>query len=720
MHTSKTQSVLVDASFWRRVTVSLLHFLCITIPLFFLFNTDELFEFNKMMLTYGLTLLIGVSYTLALVFSPRFKLPTTFLDLPIALFVASQVLSTLFSIHPFTSFFGYYSRFHGGLLSTLTYCVLYYAAVGTLRQEEVKKIWQSLIISGVLVSIYGILEHFGHSFSCLLVTKGASFGVDCWVQDVRNRVFASFGQPNWLAAYLIGVLPLSYVLLFTSKQRWIQVVYGLATIAMTLALIYTASRSGLLAYGAVLAMLSVYGCWQFLKSTQKHSFIPLALTGVLSAALLLWYPTPFSQVLSRRLFLAATPVPATVPVQPLSAPVNRLEVGGTDSGEIRKIVWTGAYRVWQRYPLLGSGVETFAYSYYLDRPVEHNYVSEWDFLYNKAHNEFLNFLATTGILGLSTYCVFLGASVWLYVRNIRDQQLPSSASWNSIGLLAATAALTISNFFGFSTVSVGILLFLLPACAGVLTKVKEPAANARSFTLSDTTSLTILTLAALVVLSGLGVLFRFWSADIQYTAGKNSLLTGDVRKGFTLLEAAAAKNPNEALFTDTLATEYANYTAQFAQAGEQTTAATLAAKSLSYIRKTLELNQRHLNFYKTSARSLIILSQFDDHYLQAAQEVLVSARALAPTDPKIVYNLGLVEIGLGNTQKGTDLIEESIRLKPDYDTARAQLATEYEKTGDYDRALSHLHYIVEYINPQATEIKERIASLSAAQAARKK
>ena len=84
-----------------------------------------------------------------------------------------------------------------------------------------------------------------------------------------------------------------------------------------------------------------------------------------------------------------------------------LEVGGTESGEIRKIVWRGAVEIYKNYPLLGSGPETFAYSYYNFRPQEHNLVSEWDFLYNKAHNEYLNYLATVGIIGTTAYLILI-------------------------------------------------------------------------------------------------------------------------------------------------------------------------------------------------------------------------------------------------------------------------------------------------------------------------
>src|SRR5690606_34366285 len=63
--------------------------------------------------------------------------------------------------------------------------------------------------------------------------------------------------------------------------------------------------------------------------------------------------------------------------------------GGTDSGKIRQIVWQGAVDIWKANPVFGSGVETFAYAYYLHRPADHNLTSEWDYLYNKAHNEYL-------------------------------------------------------------------------------------------------------------------------------------------------------------------------------------------------------------------------------------------------------------------------------------------------------------------------------------------
>ena len=52
--------------------------------------------------------------------------------------------------------------------------------------------------------------------------------------------------------------------------------------------------------------------------------------------------------------------------------------------------------------LIGTGTETFAFAFYRYRPAGHNLTAN-GILYNKAHNEYLNYLATTGLFGLASY-----------------------------------------------------------------------------------------------------------------------------------------------------------------------------------------------------------------------------------------------------------------------------------------------------------------------------
>jgi O-antigen ligase len=73
--------------------------------------------------------------------------------------------------------------------------------------------------------------------------------------------------------------------------------------------------------------------------------------------------------------------------------------------------------------LFGTGVETFAYAYYFVRPQAHNLTSEWDYLYNKAHNEYLNYFATTGFIGLGTYLLVISTVIIVFLYKIFNFQI---------------------------------------------------------------------------------------------------------------------------------------------------------------------------------------------------------------------------------------------------------------------------------------------------------
>ena len=413
----------------------------------------ELFEFNKMLTVYVFTIIITAAWAIRMITTPLSGVRRTPFDIPILLFLASQILATVFSIDIRTSILGYYSRFHGGLLSTISYIILYYAFVSNLIKRHVLLAIRSMLLAAALVAFYAIAEHFG-------IDK------NLWVQDVQSRVFSTLGQPNWLAAYLVTIMFIPIALLLnnsklkvpidftqgkqTAKQQFKnQNILNFILLLLIfnfyfLTLLYTKSRSGLLGFALAYIIF-----WLALKVKPLKVFLLVTclLLLVSFADGLRWIP----QVAKYTSGVKSTNTPEVRP-----ATGSQLESGGSESGDIRKIVWKGALRIWRRYPLFGSGVETFAYSYYNFRPPEHNLVSEWDFLYNKAHNEYLNFFATTGIVGLGTYLLL---QAWIFIWLFKHISILNAA------FLAGLVGLSVSNFFGFSTVSVALLFFLFPAFA---------------------------------------------------------------------------------------------------------------------------------------------------------------------------------------------------------------------------------------------------------------
>ena len=361
------------------------HALLFIVPLIFLPITSELFEFNKMIVTYILTIFIAFFWLSRMAFEGRIIFKRTILDIPISIFLLTQFISLLFSIDVRTSWFGYYSRFNGGFLSLFSYAILYWSAVSNLEPKNVKSLLSATLSSAILVSTWGFLERLGIDASW-------------WVQDVQNRVFSTLGQPNWLAAYLCALMfiPLSEYLKSKKISQFLLFSF------FFLILLFTRSRSGLLAFG--IGSVVFWG--------MQYKFKPLINFLLFSFFILLsliFISNPIRD-LSIKSTQSSEPAVGTA-----------LETGGTESGSIRKIVWSGALKIWQASSKnfwLGTGPETFAMSYYQYRPMEHNNTSEWELLYNKAHNEYLNYLATTGILGLVSYLLLLVIMGYSIVSNL--------------------------------------------------------------------------------------------------------------------------------------------------------------------------------------------------------------------------------------------------------------------------------------------------------------
>jgi Flp pilus assembly protein TadD len=704
-------------------------------PFLFTWVNEELFEFPKMLLVYGL---VGIGLTLAVIdhaWRNDWHWPKSKFDWLIGSFVVSQVLSTVFSIHPRTSWLGYYTRFNGGLLSTLTFVGLYYLIIRYFSPRQLLRLSKVLVAVGVAAALYAFPEHFGHSPSCLLIAK--TFSVDCWVQSVQFRVFGTFGQPNWLAAYLITLMPLALSWLIQARNWWSRGLYFLSWLIMMAVLLFTKSRSGLIGLGVGLGVWICLYVWHWFWQRQSSPIVQ-TLTGKKEPKNSPWktvslWVISLILVTGGLIGLVGTPFSptATGPTSPVPSGTV-LETGGTESGDIRKIVWLGAVRVWQRYPIFGSGVETFAYSYYQDRPMAHNLVSEWDFLYNKAHNELLNYLATTGLVGLLTYLsLWVGLSVLtiLYLRKrvptLGDTTVVTSQQLVTIAWVAGLSAQFVSNFFGFSTVMVNVLFWVglaslaqwikLPSAAAPVTSspVSPPLPSRSGWHQWGTIVVTILiSLAGSLFLLQIS---RWWVADRDYALSKALFQAGQYQKSLTTLESAINQSPNEALFWDQLANQYSLLAASLQATPQASTSGDVisefAKTAVSASDYALTLNPRHLDFYKTRSRMFISLAQIDPKYLAQAQETLEAARLLSPTDPKLVYHLGLIQLARHDTSAGLASLQLATTMKPDYFAVWFDLGKAYEEASQSAKAQEVYQHIITKVDPGNAEVTARLKAL---------
>ena len=267
-----------------------------------------------------------------------------------------------------------------------------------------------------------------------------------------------------MAAWLVAIMSLAWAEGILQKETIKKFGYLLISFLYLTALLFTKSRSGFLGFGVTFTIFWVVVFFIFKKRLGKISTNFVVFLGVALVTILI-IGSPFN----KNIFSLVRSKPQ---VNQVVVETSEPAEGGTESGEIRKIVWRGAINIWRAYPVFGTGVETFAQSYYPFRPIEQNYTSEWDFLYNKAHNEYLNILANTGALGFLTYLILIGFSTWQIIRGINSDEKVLG-----VGILAGYISILVTNFFGFSVVPVSILMwtyqaFVIPTIDGEKIKVK--------------------------------------------------------------------------------------------------------------------------------------------------------------------------------------------------------------------------------------------------------
>ncbi|MFH1188384.1 MAG: O-antigen ligase family protein, partial [bacterium] len=615
--------------------------LAIVAPLIFTPINYELFEYNKMMLTYGITAVITFAWVSKMIAQKLLFVARTPFDIPIGLFVLSQLVSTLFSMDPTVSWFGYYSRFNGGMLSIFCYALLFYAFVSNIQKEFGKRLLFSVLGSATIVSIYGVLQHMG-------IDK------HIWVQDVQARVFSTLGQPNWLAAYLVALAPLAWVL-ESIKYKVSGIKYTLYVILNTLyfcTLLFTRSRSGLAAFAIVDILF-----WTVLFfSSQRSKIIQGLALNLIFVILVFIFGTGIPKLdrfitfyelknqLTTKNYELTTPAPLT------QGPV--LETGGTESGVIRKYVWQAAMNAWKTTPknmLIGTGTETFAFAFYQYKPIGHNQTSEWDFLYNKAHNEYLNFLATTGIFGLGSYLFLIGTIIFWFIKFLIRSQMKQSDIF-IIGLFSGWLSLLITNFFGFSVVVTQLLFFLLPA-GGYVYQQKNSELKFKNLKLNEKTQRMFLLLTLILSTIICILLTLTWYADKTFATGYRLSRSGQYANAYVPLRRSVNLNRFIPLYHDEYAVVLSSLALGAFESQDATLAGTLAVYSLTENDRALRLSPNNVNFWKSRTKIFYALATIDEAYLPQAIEALLRAQTLSPKDPKIAYNIAILYGKMGDTDK---------------------------------------------------------------------
>lgn len=697
-----------------RITRWLFYVLLIVTPFLMSSATSELFEFNKMMFIYFMSTLV---FTMWLAYQITIGKITLTLYIIFYIFIGfflTQLVSTLFSIDQHTSLYGYYGRFNGGLLSIGAFISLFFVLSQIGTYEYAKRLILVSITASVFVVLWGLPGWFGFDLSCLVFT--GDLNTSCWSNQFQPevRMFSTLGQPNWLGAYVAFHLLASLAFfVLPSQENGKEYVWYFKKIAISLAIIllfagilFTRSRSAMLAISIAIPLF-VAGYFFFVGRPNKKLMQAGSTFGIVLALIFIATGTgarvvdQFSTIpglLEQAIESVTTETIISSSDEPNTEPGNEHSSSSspntiTDSFEIRLIVWQGAWELATQYPLLGTGVETFAYAYFLTRPDAHNATSEWDFIYNKAHNEYLNYFATSGFLGGFAYLAIIIAVIVLARRLLWSSHVSAEKKIITLSVTTGYITILITNFFGFSTSTTQILFYLSPALLIALGS-HEIQWIAKKY---DIRLPFIWLRYILYVLVGYVFAFHvmslstYYQADMHYAEAELYARSQLYRRAFEQYTDALDLK-YEHVYENELSSTLSRLAVIVSNEENQETIRQIIDQSGQYNLSALNQSPYNQLYWKTRAQNHYHYYQatLDPAYLEAANKALDDAKSIAENDPKLYYLSSLFY---------------SIR----YDEAIAQ--NENEKAEEYKRlSLEDIQIALDFrpTYVEAQQLKERL------------
>lgn len=383
-------------------------------------------------------------------------------------FFMAVVISTFQSDYFYESFWGNEGRYCG-LFLIILYTVSFFIITKCLRFKQ----WylDVFLAAGMIVCIIGILHYFQ--------IDPIGFKTDLTDKDYHNFT-STIGNINTYTSYIAIVTGMSSILFVNEKKIYRKIWYLICVVVSLFSLITGISDNAYLALMALYGLLPLYlfsnlkGFKQYvlmlailisefqlidfvMQRFPKHVMEISGLFNIVSGyskliyvVLILWGMTAILYVLDyvlgkgrmdrgesnigRLIWLAIIVIVAALMVFVLydvnvKGNINRYgSLSGylyfdDDWGTHRGYIWRIGLESYQRFPLIhkifGYGPDTFGII------TRYNYYDEMVKLYGEkfesAHNEYLQYFITIGVVGLLSYLSLLIVSIWKMMKEMKRE-----------------------------------------------------------------------------------------------------------------------------------------------------------------------------------------------------------------------------------------------------------------------------------------------------------
>jgi O-antigen ligase len=309
------------------------------------------------------------------------------------------------------------------LLKMLSYIGVFFLIIGNITTREQKnRLLTAIIATGFLLSVFGLIQHFTWN------------GKIYWFRELTHggSPFGSFINKNNFAGYITLIIPIALGTLMMRKDRGVKMLFGFMAVVMATALFLSLSRSGIFAFLGAMAFMGFLILFTRFEGGSKKGIL---IIGGFLVALFVYL--------------------VYIGIDPVIDRLATLKEKETYLQEERWVVWNTTAEIVRDYPLAGTGLDTFESVFPRYQPLE---VSGHRWL--DAHNDYLQFLAETGIVGsiiaLTFFILFFKKAF-----SSLNRPEPGTQDYLLIGLLASVVGFLLSIIFTFNThIPANALLFV--------------------------------------------------------------------------------------------------------------------------------------------------------------------------------------------------------------------------------------------------------------------
>ena len=426
----------------------------IVVPLFMNVHSARSFESDKVALLRSIALVMVIAWIIKILEAGSWKLATSFqalkipLVLPALLLAIVYIFTTVTSIVPRLSVWGSYQRMQG-TYTTLSYIVIFFLTLHTLRtNEQLDRLVTIILLTSLPISLYGLMQHFG-------LDPFAWAGV-----APAHRVVSTMGNPIFVAAYLIMVIPLTIerlvksfsALLASGEDGAASIIlatcYFFLLAMQLMCTVLSQSRGPLMGLMGGLFFFVLLMAISKRKRGLVAMIILVSIGGILFLAILNLPNTPL----------------ASLKEVPYLQRLLTMQLGG------RLYIWEGAIHTIVADPVravIGYGPESIQIAF---KPISADFV-RWHGIgktADRCHNETFDVLMTTGLIGFVAYLLLFGSLFyygleWLGLIVNSQQRILFMALLMIGGFFGAMIPWLIKETFTFAGLGIpaGILVALV-------------------------------------------------------------------------------------------------------------------------------------------------------------------------------------------------------------------------------------------------------------------